>query len=81
MTSTIKSSLPKLVKRNAYDLVMFGFIQGIRFNFSGISIDTAIGFFRKAYNLTEEDLNTETARTTYSRMQTEYLDSLKKPKE
>lgn len=63
----------KLYQRQAIDLLMFAYVQGCTDLIQTISIEVAIDKFRKRYNLTEDELPTESALTTYQRIKKEYL--------
>lgn len=63
----------KFYKRHSIDAMMFGYVNALRFNIPSASVDFAIKNFMKHHNLTEEEMNIESARTIYNRMQNEYI--------
>lgn len=69
-----KTLVPKFLKRNAFDLLMFGYVDGIHTEFPSVSIKKAIEMFRSRYNLTLEEFNDEGAYATYHRMKAEFKD-------
>ncbi len=66
--------IPKLYKRTAIHLLMFGYIQGCTDLINTVSIEVALEKFRRRYDLSEEDLPTDSALTAYQRIKKDYLE-------
>lgn len=58
--------LSDFCRHTVWDLVMFGFVQGIRRGLPGVSIDKALEIFAHEYRIKEFSLDAK--RATYSRM-------------
>ena len=69
----VKGTIPKILKRNAYDLIMYGYVKGMQDNFPTISIDKALVNFAERFNIVKE-FNLESARSAYERMNREHRD-------
>lgn len=63
--------LPVFLQRNSLYLVMFGFINGVRFALPGETVTRALDAFIRQYQL---DLDPETLRGVYNRMQNELVE-------
>lgn len=61
----------KFLQRRAFDIFMFGYVDGIHTEFPSVSIRKAITMFRKRYELEPDDFNEESAYSTYNRMKAE----------
>lgn len=70
-------NIKKLYKRNILEVMMFGYVNSLRFNMPTVSIEKAILNFMKHHSIDEEALNLETAKKSYYRMQNEYIESQK----
>jgi hypothetical protein len=68
--------VPKLYKRNALDLMMFGFIEGVKTAMPTLTIQQCIILFNKKINTPNEDYSIEVDRNKYNRMKNEYYESL-----
>lgn len=69
--------LKKFYKRNTADTLMFGYVNALLFNFPTVTVEKAILNFMKHHNLNDDIINTDTVRTTYYRMQKEYIETQK----
>ena len=63
------SELSAFCKRGAWDLVMFGFVQGLRRGLSGVPKERALEIFAHEYGI--PDLNIKSCRQKYDRMSAE----------
>lgn len=61
----------KFLQRRAFDIFMFGYVDGIHTEFPSVSIRKAITMFRMRYELEPDDFNEESAYSTYNRMKAE----------
>lgn len=61
--------IPKLYKRNAISLLLFGYIKGVRATLHTITISKAIDMFIEDFGLSDDKVNRESLKTTYNRMQ------------
>ena len=75
-----KINLPKLLRRTPTDLLLFGWIQGIKWIRPEFNFKDALEGFMIRYNIDEDDYNTESAESRYYTMQKEFME-LKKTKE
>lgn len=64
----IEQTIPRLYKRNALYLLMFGYIRGCRDTLHTMTIEHAIRAFMSDMELEEDDFNFESAKCTYFRM-------------
>ena len=69
----IEERIPALYRRSAIDQMMFAFVQGCRKTLVTLTIQEGIKMFMETYGLTDDDYPVETARTTFFRMQKEYI--------
>jgi hypothetical protein len=76
----IMAAIPKLYKRTALDLLMFGFVNGMKTALPSMTTKACLAMFQKKIILTEDEYPLDCARVTYQRMQNEYID-LKKTKD
>jgi hypothetical protein len=67
-------NLPKLLKRQAIDLIMLGYVMGYRHvsSIPVLQIRKGIQLFMSDMNLSEDDYPLESAVVTYYRMLKEY---------
>lgn len=72
----VKGSLPKLLKRNAYDLLMFGYVKALQQVFPSISVEKAVMKFAEEFDIVE-GFNIGSARTAFIRMNEELRDANK----
>lgn len=71
-------SVPKLYKRKAIDLLMFGFVEGMKAALPSLTIQECIIMFQKKINVCDNQYPVESARTVYNRMQKEYTQNITK---
>lgn len=64
----IMTQIPKFCHRRTLDVLMFGYVEGVRSVFPTVSVNDALVLFQGHYRLTEEDYSISTARVTYYRM-------------
>jgi hypothetical protein len=69
-------SIKKFYKRTALDLLMFAHVKALTSQLP-FTTDKAIQNFIKYYEITDEDVNFDSLRVTYFRMQREFQESLK----
>lgn len=74
----IEYAIPRLYRSNALSLLLFGYIKGARSTLHTITIDEAITMFMSDFNLTDEDINTESAKVIFNRMQKDLINLNKK---
>jgi hypothetical protein len=67
--------IPRLYKRTALDLIMFGYVTGIRKAMPSVSVRECIAYFVQDNELSEDDCPFETLYITYFRMQKDFYDS------
>jgi hypothetical protein len=65
-------NLPRLYKRQAIDLLMFGFVTGMRSALPMVTLDDSLSYFMQKHNLSEEEYSYSGARSTYYRMEKEF---------
>jgi len=75
-TNKLSSGIPKLYKRQALDLLMFGFVQGMFAAMPSLSLKDCLIMFMRRYKLSEDDYHYDSARVTYDRMNKEFFDCL-----
>jgi len=69
-TST-KNYIPKLYKRQAGDLLFFGFVNGVMAAMPSVSLKECIILYQNHFGLTEDDTPLDSVRITYYRMKKE----------
>lgn len=67
--------VPRLYQRQSLDLIMFGYVNGIRKAMPSVTIKECIVYFAEDNGFSEDDFPLETACITFSRMQKEYYES------
>jgi hypothetical protein len=65
--------IPKFCKRQPIEVLMFGWVNALRFNLPTITVEKAVLNFMDHNNIDEEVLSINTALSTYNRMQKEYF--------
>jgi hypothetical protein len=73
-TTLLKVSLPKLLRRNQFSIMLFSHIRAIKLIRPVFSIDAAIDLFIDHYDIDRETVNVESLRDSYFKMQNEYID-------
>jgi len=71
-------SIPKLYKRKAIDLLMFGFVEGMKAALPSLTIQECLIQFQRRTRLSDNQYPLESARTVYNRMQKEYTQNITK---
>lgn len=71
----IKISIPKLYRRQALDLMLFGFIEGMKAALPSLPTNKCLEMFQYKYGLSEDELPLMSAWQTYNRMTEEYADT------
>lgn len=69
----IEKTIPKLYKRNALNLMMFAFVRGVRATLHTITISNAIRMFMENMELSGEEYDSESARSTFHLLQKELI--------
>lgn len=64
----VMASIPKLHKRIAMDILMFGFIEGMKAALPSMTVKDCLIMFQKKNNLSETEFPLDSARVTYQRM-------------
>ncbi len=67
-----KIDIPRLYKRAAEDLLMYGYVSGMRRALPDVSTKKAIEMFLKDFGLEEHQYSYECAYTTFGRLQKEH---------
>lgn len=65
-------NIPKIYKRNTTDLLLFGYVSGIKTAMPSMTVRDCIKLFQDEFNLTEDDYPLETARFYYYSMLKEF---------
>jgi len=68
----IEKIIPALYRNNALNLIMFGYVQA-RSERSGVTVRDAIEEFMRDFELTHEDINTDSAAVLISRMRSQLI--------
>lgn len=74
----ISISIPKIYRRSSLDMLMFGFVEGMKAALPSLTIQECLIMFQKKTNLSDDQYPLESARTIYNRMQKEYIQYNKK---
>lgn len=69
--------IQELYRKNGIDLMLFGFVYGVREYLPGASMADVVDQFLIKFDLDEKDYPIESAITTYSRM-LKYFNEIKK---
>ena len=73
----ISISVPKMYRRNSLDLIMFGFVEGMKAALPSLTIQECLIMFQRKASLSDNEYPLESARMAYYRMQKEYTESNK----
>lgn len=68
----IKISIPKIYKRSALDLLMFGFVQGMKTGLPTLSTQECLILFHKKTGTNDTTYPIDSAKVIYNRMQDEF---------
>ena len=71
--SKLEGQIPKLYRRSALNLLMYGFVTGVRATLHTVNVKQAIFMFMEAYAIDDDDFNVDSAMVIYNRMQKEFL--------
>ena len=74
----IMVDIPKLYKRTALDLIMYGYVRGLRKALPSMTIEKCLILFQKENCLSEDQYPIRSARVVYQRMQKEEYYNCKK---
>ncbi len=75
--TTIEAAIPRLYKRPALNLLMFGYVRGAREVLHTVTVKQAISDFMDLFDLDHDQYNIDSALVTFHRMQRELFDILK----
>lgn len=64
--------VPSLYRKQALDLIMYGYVHGIQKAMPSVSVKDAIMIFADSNNLDEDDFSWESAQTAFYRMRTDF---------
>ena len=67
--------IPKLYRRQAIDLIMYGYVHGLKKAMPSLSMDECIELFKEENGIGEDDLALGTAVSTIKRMRLEYMEN------
>ena len=65
--------VPSLYRKQALDLIMFGFVHGVQTAMPSVSAREAIKIFAEKNDLEEGDFPIESAQTAFFRMRTDFI--------
>jgi len=68
------TNIPKIYKRRTIDLIMYGFVSGMKSAMPSMSTRDCLRMFYNKCKLTEDDYAMETARVIYHVMEKEYIE-------
>jgi hypothetical protein len=71
----VKISIPKLYRRQALDMLMFGFVGGMKAALPSLTINECLQMFQKEHSFSEDEYPLRSAWQTYNRMMEEYHDT------
>ena len=64
--------VPSLYRKQALDLIMYGFVHGIQTAMPSVSVKEAIMIFADKNNLDEDDFSWESEQTAFYRMRPDF---------
>lgn len=73
----IERDIHKLYRANAIDLMMFGYVNGVRAALHTVSVHKALEMFMSEFALDEDDYSIETAHVLYNRMNNQLKETKK----
>jgi hypothetical protein len=73
MNESILKTIPAFYKKNALSQLMYGYVCGVQSTMQTIGLKAAIEMFKDTFNLSEDELNTESAIVTFHRMRNDYF--------
>lgn len=65
--------VPTLYRKQALDLIMYGFVNGIMTGLPSMDASEAIRIFIERNKFNQDDFPFESAQTTFYRMRTEFI--------
>ncbi len=71
----------KFIKRRTLDSLMFAYVMGMKRALPAVTVTKALELFQNDFELTEDEFDIDCMRVTYQRMQSEYIDFLRKSHE
>lgn len=71
----IKKEIGKFANRAAFDLMLFGYVEGVKRALPSVSIEQILNMFANHYKLTYKDFDIDAARSAYSRMKRELIEN------
>ena len=74
MRKPFLNALADFYKSQAEDLIMFGYIEGVKLALPAQKVSDIILLFRKKMGLSEEDFPLECALTAYQRIKKRFID-------
>ena len=69
----LEGLIPKIYKRNALALMLYGYVKGVRAALHTVTIEQAVTMFKEDFCIDDDDLNDDTATSIYTRMQREEM--------
>lgn len=69
----VESKIGAIYKKNALNLLLYGFVTGVRATLHTVTIEKAVGMFMEAYELSDEDFNCDSAVASFGKMQKEFI--------
>jgi len=68
-----KNEIPALYKKNAEDLLMYGWVTAQKAIVPSLSVSKSIKLFMDHFNISEDDMSLETAQMVYNRLNETFL--------
>ena len=78
--SKSKNNFKSIIIKNAFNQLLFGFVQGAKSTLMPISTEEAITMFLRIYSLSPNDYSIELAKETVERMEKEFNEVFKREK-
>lgn len=66
--SNIEKLVPRMYRRSALNLLMFGYINGVRSTLHTVTVKEAVLMFMRDFQLDSDDFNEDSASVIYYRM-------------
>lgn len=70
-------AISKFINRRSIDLLMFGWVTGIRRQMPAATVEQTVKAFSDFYGIEEDDYPIETMKSTFFRMNNEMVDYLR----
>jgi len=71
--SILEQNIGTIYKKSTLNLLMYGFVTGVRATLHTVTIENAVRMFMEAYNIGDAEYNIESGVATYGRMRKEFL--------